>query len=92
MFGIKVESYRSEYFEGVKFLWREVFADGPPYNIANVAIPAKLAVQPKLFIVALDGVEVIGSIIAGYDGHRGWHYMLGSGMTRLYRSQLDSPG
>jgi ribosomal protein S18 acetylase RimI-like enzyme len=39
-------------------------------------IPAKLAVQPELFIVALDGVEVVGSIIAGYDGHRGWLYML----------------
>jgi ribosomal protein S18 acetylase RimI-like enzyme len=76
MFGIKVESYRSEYFEGVKFLWGEVFADGPPWNAANVAIPAKLALQPELFIVALDGVEVIGSIIAGYDGHRGWLYML----------------
>jgi ribosomal protein S18 acetylase RimI-like enzyme len=42
----------------------------------ELAIPAKLAVQPQLFIVALDGVEVAGSIIAGYDGHRGWLYML----------------
>jgi ribosomal protein S18 acetylase RimI-like enzyme len=76
MLSIKVESYRSEYFEGVKSLWREVFPDDPPWNAVNVAIPAKLAVQPELFIVALDGVEVVGSIIAGYDGHRGWLYML----------------
>jgi ribosomal protein S18 acetylase RimI-like enzyme len=50
--------------------------DDPPWNAANVAIPAKLAVQPGLFFVALDGVEVVGSIVAGYDGHRGWLYML----------------
>jgi ribosomal protein S18 acetylase RimI-like enzyme len=76
MLGIKFESYRSEYFEGVKSLWQELFPDGPPWNAANVAIPVKLAVQPELFFVAVDGVEVVGSIIAGYDGHRGWLYML----------------
>jgi len=76
MLDIKVESYRSEYFEGVRSLWREAFPDDPPWNAANVAIPAKLAVQPELFFVALDGVEVVGSIVVGYDGHRGWLYML----------------
>ena len=75
MLGIKVESYRPEYFEGVKSLWREVFPDGLPWNAVSVAIPAKLAVQHELFIGALDGVEVLSSIIAGYDGHRGWLYM-----------------
>jgi ribosomal protein S18 acetylase RimI-like enzyme len=50
--------------------------DGPPWNAADVAIPAKLGVQPELFIVALDGGQVVGSIIAGYDGHRGWIYMV----------------
>jgi len=48
MLGVKVESYRSEYFEGVKSLWREVFPDAPPWDAANVAIPAKLTVQPEL--------------------------------------------
>lgn len=76
MLDIKVERYRPEYFEGVNSLWREVFPDGPPWDAADVAIPAKLAVQPELFIVALDGGQVVGSIIAGYDGHRGWIYML----------------
>jgi ribosomal protein S18 acetylase RimI-like enzyme len=76
MLDIKVERYRPEYFEGVNSLWREVFPDGPPRDAADVAIPAKLAVQPELFIVALDGGRVVGSIMAGYDGHRGWIYML----------------
>jgi ribosomal protein S18 acetylase RimI-like enzyme len=69
-----VAPYSSEHFEGVKALWQQAFPDDPPWNAAEVAIPAKLAVQPELFLVALDGDLVVGSIIAGYDGHRGWLY------------------
>ena len=60
--------------EGVKALWQEAFPDDPPWNAAEIAIPAKLAQQPDLFFVALDEDTVVGSIMAGYDGHRGWLY------------------
>src|SRR6266849_6956068 len=70
----RIAPYSPEYFEGVKTLWQEAFPDDPPWNKAEVAVPAKLAVQPELFLVALDGGQVIGSIMAGYDGHRGWLY------------------
>ena len=69
-----VVPYSSGYFDGVKTLWREAFPGDPPWNKAEIAVPAKLAVQPELFLVALDGDLVIGSIMAGYDGHRGWLY------------------
>ncbi|HEX9463497.1 MAG TPA: GNAT family acetyltransferase [Alphaproteobacteria bacterium] len=72
----QIAPYRSQHFEGVKILWREAFPDDPPWNAAEIAIPAKLAVQPDLFLVALDGDQVIGSIMAGYDGHRGWLYAM----------------
>ena len=55
-------------------LWLEGFPGDPPWNRADVAIPAKLAIQPELFLVALDEDRVVGSIMAGYDGHRGWLY------------------
>ncbi len=55
-------------------LWREAFPNDPPWNAAEVSIPAKLAVQPDLFLVAVDKGVVTGSIMAGYDGHRGWLY------------------
>jgi ribosomal protein S18 acetylase RimI-like enzyme len=71
-----VATYSSEHFDGVGTLWREAFPDDPPWNKAEVAVPAKLAVQPELFLVALDGDLVIGSIMAGYDGHRGWLYAM----------------
>jgi ribosomal protein S18 acetylase RimI-like enzyme len=70
----EIVPYRLEHFDGVDQLWREAFPDDPPRNRADVAIPAKLAVQPDLFLVAVDQGQVTGSIMGGYDGHRGWLY------------------
>jgi len=69
-----VVTYTDRHFDGVKALWQEMFPDDPPWNGADVAIPAKKAVQPELFLVAVDNGQVIGSVMAGYDGHRGWLY------------------
>ena len=71
---IRIEPYREAHFHGVRALWLEAFPGDPPHNRAEVAIPAKLAVQPELLLVALDGDEVVGTTMAGYDGHRGWLY------------------
>lgn len=67
--------YRSEHFAGVEALWQACFPDDPPRNRAEVAIPAKMALDDGLFFVAEspDG-GVQGTIMAGYDGHRGWLY------------------
>lgn len=69
-----VTTYTEDCFDGVTALWEEAFPDDPPWNLAAVAIPAKLAVQPNLLLVALRGGQVVGSVMAGYDGHRGWLY------------------
>jgi ribosomal protein S18 acetylase RimI-like enzyme len=74
MTDFSIEPYRDEHFADLSALWREAFPDDPPWNAAEVAIPAKLAVQPELLLVALDGPHAVGSIMAGYDGHRGWLY------------------
>jgi ribosomal protein S18 acetylase RimI-like enzyme len=71
---IEIATYRTEHFAGVDALWRANFPDDPPYNRASASIPAKLAFQPDLFLVALDAGAVVGAIMAGYDGHRGWLY------------------
>ena len=67
--------YRPEPFAGVKALWKACFPDDPPRNRAEAAIPAKLAQNDGLFFVAEgpDGA-VQGTVMAGYDGHRGWLY------------------
>ncbi len=76
--------YRPEHFAGVDQLWQEAFPDDPPWNRAEAAIPAKLAMQPDLFLVALDRGQVVGSIMGGYDGHRGWLYV--AAVLRPHRS------
>ena len=69
-----IRVYREADFAGVRALWQQAFPDDPPWNRAEEAVPAKLAVQPDLFLVASDGANVIGTVMAGYDGHRGWLY------------------
>lgn len=49
-----------------------------PWNDPHRDIERKLQVQPELFLVATDGDVLIGTVMAGYDGHRGWLYYLAS--------------
>lgn len=71
-----IRPYDEALFGEVDALWRRVFPEDPAYSHAAVAIPAKLAVQRDLFLVAMEGERVAGTILAGYDGHRGWLYKL----------------
>lgn len=71
-----IRAYAQDDLAGVDALWREVFPDDPPWNRAAVAVPAKCAVQPELFLVAVDSQQVVGTVMGGYDGHRGWVYAL----------------
>ena len=79
---IRIATYAPEHFAGLDSLWREAFPDDPPRNRAELSVPAKLAEQPELLFVALDSDAVIGSIMAGYDGHRGWLYAVAVARAR----------
>jgi ribosomal protein S18 acetylase RimI-like enzyme len=69
---LKIVKYGDNHFDGVDALWREAFPEDAPWNNAAAVIPTKLAFQPGLFFIALDGNHVVGSIMTGYDAHRGW--------------------
>ena len=56
-----------------------------PWNDPARDIRRKLAVQRELFLVAVDGDALIGSVMAGYDGHRGWVNYLGVHPERRHR-------
>jgi ribosomal protein S18 acetylase RimI-like enzyme len=47
-----------------------------PWNDPVRDIARKGLVQPELFLVALLDDELVGSLMGGYDGHRGWAYYL----------------
>jgi ribosomal protein S18 acetylase RimI-like enzyme len=48
-----------------------------PWNDPQKDITRKLAVRPDLFLVAEIDDTVIGTVMVGYDGHRGWINYLG---------------
>lgn len=52
------------------------------WNNPYLDIQRKLTVQPELFLVAVDGTEIVGTVMAGYDGHRGWLYYFASDPKR----------
>src|SRR5208337_3787923 len=43
-----------------------------PWNDPKKDIARKLAVNPELFLVGLLGDELVATVMAGYEGHRGW--------------------
>ena len=55
-------------------LWQQAFGYDTAHNVPSLAIDKKLAVNDGLFFVATDKTAVIGTVLAGYDGHRGWLY------------------
>jgi len=67
--------------DAVVALWQEAGLTRP-WNNPHQDISRKLRVQPELFLVAEDGDELVGSVMAGYDGHRGWLYYLASSPAR----------
>jgi ribosomal protein S18 acetylase RimI-like enzyme len=48
-----------------------------PWNDPRLDIQRKLDHSPDLFYLAWIDARVVGSCMAGYDGHRGWIYYLG---------------
>jgi ribosomal protein S18 acetylase RimI-like enzyme len=43
-----------------------------PWNDPHRDIRRKLALRDDLLLVASDAGELVGSVMAGYEGHRGW--------------------
>jgi ribosomal protein S18 acetylase RimI-like enzyme len=62
--------------QAVIALWRGVFAYEGAHNDPATVIRQKITVDRDLFFVAeIDG-QVAGTVMGGYDGHRGWIYSL----------------
>jgi ribosomal protein S18 acetylase RimI-like enzyme len=57
-------------------LWRQCGLT-VPWNDPHEDIALKVAFQPELFLIGtLDG-EIVATVMAGYEGHRGWINYLG---------------
>lgn len=71
-----IRPFNHEDTEQVVNLWREcglLFPGNDPYN----DIRLKIAFQPELFLVGTMERKIAATLMAGYDGHRGWLNYLG---------------
>ena len=68
---MKVRTFQSGDEAAVVALWEECKLTRP-WNDPHKDIARKLAVQPELFLVGTMDNEVMASVMAGYEGHRGW--------------------
>lgn len=84
-------------------LWQTVFGYEEAHNAPGLVIDKKLAVADGLFFVALVHGQVAGTVMAGYDGHRGWLYSvavhhaqrgqgLGAALVRFAEQALTARG
>jgi ribosomal protein S18 acetylase RimI-like enzyme len=62
-------------YEAVLRLWKEVGLIIRPGDDFD-GVRLKLQRDPDLFLVATDGREVVGCVMGGWDGRRGWIYHL----------------
>ncbi len=69
---LRVRPYEDGDRDAVVALWALVFPDEPPWNDSEVLIARKLTVQRQLFFVAQWQGVIVGTVVAGFDGVRGW--------------------
>lgn len=55
-------------------LWDSVFGYQSAHNKPAITIDKKLAQKDGLFFIVVANGCVVGTVMAGYDGHRGWLY------------------
>ncbi|HET6338588.1 MAG TPA: GNAT family acetyltransferase [Polyangiales bacterium] len=73
---LEIRAYGHEDEDSVVALWNAAGLTRP-WNDPRRDIARKLRVQPELFQVGELAGRIVASVMAGYDGHRGWIYYLG---------------
>ena len=73
---MQVRPYRVGDEDGVVALWSMCFPDDRSWNQPREVIRRKLDLQPDLLLVGTLGTRLVATVVAGYDGHRGWIYHL----------------
>jgi len=73
---MEIRSYSPTDRAQVVAIWDHVFPGSTGHNDPGESIDRKVASKDGLFFVAADGDTIVGTVLAGYDGHRGWLYSL----------------
>ncbi|MFM0047388.1 MULTISPECIES: GNAT family acetyltransferase [Paraburkholderia] len=77
---LSIRCFEARDTDAVVALWQEAFPEyrdvTRPQRNPHLSIANKLATQPELFFVAGLDERIVGTVMGGYDGHRGWLYSL----------------
>lgn len=73
---MKIRTFQSNDRLAVVSLWNLVFPNSTGHNDPDGSIERKVAQDDGLFFIAEDDGSIVGTVLAGYDGHRGWIYSL----------------
>ena len=68
---LEIVKYNSEHQDALVEVWKKCSLVIPQNDPVD-DIRRKAAFQPDLFLVALLDGKVVGSVMVGYEGHRGW--------------------
>ena len=71
---MQIRAYENRDETAVVALWNAVLYDPAPHNEPRRSLHRKLQVDRDLLLVAEDGNRLLGTVMGGYDGHRGWIY------------------
>lgn len=72
-----VQFSHDQHADQVVDLWTNVFGYDSARNDPRLSIRNKESVSDNLFFIAESNTrEVVGTVMGGYDGHRGWIYSL----------------
>lgn len=74
--GLSIRAYGDADRDSVVALWQNVFAGDPPWNDPADVIERKKSVQAELFLVGVVEGLVVATVLAGFDGVRGWVHHL----------------
>ncbi len=92
---MEIRPYRDADENDVIQLW-QMCGLTVPHNDPVKDIRRKLTVQPELFLVGVRQERIIATVMAGYEGHRGWLNYLAvspdmrqSGIARQLVSEVE---
>jgi ribosomal protein S18 acetylase RimI-like enzyme len=77
---LSIRCFEASDTDAVVALWQQAFPEyrdaTKPQRNPHLSIANKMATQAELFFVAVLDGRLVGTVMAGYDGHRGWMYSL----------------